>query len=38
MPPELRSKLLGMLCQSGVESPQWWWDCLWATETRCTAS
>ena len=28
MPPELRSKLLDMLCQSGVESPQWWWDVL----------
>jgi actin-like ATPase involved in cell morphogenesis len=24
MPPELRSKLLDMLCESGVESPQWW--------------
>ena len=23
MPPELRSKLLDMLCQSGVESLQW---------------
>jgi hypothetical protein len=28
MPPELRSKLLDMLCESGVESPQWWWDVL----------
>ena len=28
MPPELRSKLLDMLCQSGVEFPQWWWDVL----------
>lgn len=28
MPPELRSKLLDMLCQSGVESPEWWWDVL----------
>lgn len=28
MPPELRGKLLGMLCQSGVESPEWWWDVL----------
>lgn len=28
MPPELRSRLLGMLCQSGVESPEWWWDVL----------
>ena len=28
MPPVLRSKLLDMLCQSGVESPQWWWDVL----------
>lgn len=28
MPPELRSKLLDILCQSGVESPQWWWDVL----------
>ena len=24
MPPELRSKLLDMLCQSGVETPEWW--------------
>lgn len=28
MPPELRSKLLDVLSQSGVESPQWWWDVL----------
>lgn len=28
MPPELRCKLLDMLCISGVESPQWWWDVL----------
>jgi hypothetical protein len=28
MPPELRSKLLDMLCESGVESPQWWCDVL----------
>lgn len=28
MPPELRSKLPDMLCASGVESPQWWWDVL----------
>ena len=28
LPPEARSKLLGMLCQSGVESPEWWWDVL----------
>ena len=27
-PPELRAKLLDMLCASGVESPQWWWDVL----------
>ena len=27
-PPELRAKLLDMLCSSGVESPQWWWDVL----------
>ena len=24
LPPEARSKLLGMLCQSGVETPEWW--------------
>lgn len=24
-PPELRAKLLDMLCQSGVETPGWWW-------------
>ena len=23
-----RAKLLDMLCASGVESPQWWWDVL----------
>jgi len=28
LPPEARSKLLDMLCQSGVESPEWWWDVL----------
>ena len=28
IPPVLRSKLLDMLCQSGVESPKWWWDVL----------
>ena len=28
LPPELRSRLLDMLCQSGVESSQWWWDVL----------
>jgi len=25
-PPELRAKLLDMLCASDVESPQCWWD------------
>lgn len=25
-PPELRAKLLDMLCQSGVETLEWWWD------------
>lgn len=28
LPPEVRSKLLDMLCQSGVESPEWWWNVL----------
>ena len=28
LPPELRVKLLDMLCESGVESPEWWWDVL----------
>lgn len=28
LPPDARSKLLGMLCQSGVESPEWWHDVL----------
>ena len=28
LPPEARSKLLDMLCQSGVETPEWWWDVL----------
>ena len=27
-PPDARAKLLDMLCASGVESPQWWWDVL----------
>lgn len=27
-PPEIRTKLLDMLCQSGVESPEWWHDVL----------
>lgn len=26
LPPVARTKLLDMLCASGVESPQWWWD------------
>lgn len=28
LPPEACSRLLDMLCQSGVESPEWWWDVL----------
>ena len=28
LPADARSKLLNMLCQSGVESPEWWWDVL----------
>lgn len=28
LPPEARSKLRDMLCQSGVETPEWWWDVL----------
>lgn len=28
LPPDARSKLLDMLCHSGVESPEWWWDVL----------
>ena len=28
LPPDARAKLLDMLCASGVESPQWWWDVL----------
>lgn len=27
-PPEIQAKLLDMLCQSGVETPQWWHDVL----------
>lgn len=26
--PEQRAMLLDALCQSGVETPQWWWDVL----------
>ena len=28
LPTEARSKLFDMLCRSGVESPEWWWDVL----------
>lgn len=28
LPADTRSKLPDMLCQSGVESPEWWWDVL----------
>ena len=28
MPPYARAKLLDMLCQSGVEPPQRWWEVL----------
>ena len=28
LPVDARSRLLDMLCQSGVESPEWWWDVL----------
>lgn len=28
LPPEARNKLLTMLCESGTESPSWWWDVL----------
>ena len=28
LPPDAKAKLLDMLCASGVESPQWWWDVL----------
>lgn len=28
LPADARSRLLNMLCQSGVESPEWWWDVL----------
>ena len=28
LPADARSKLLDMLCQSGVDSPEWWWDVL----------
>lgn len=26
LPLDARAKLLDMLCASGVESPEWWWD------------
>ena len=26
LPADARSKLLDMLCRSGVKSPEWWWD------------
>lgn len=28
LPADARSRLLDMLCQSGVESPEWWGDVL----------
>ncbi len=28
LPVDARSKLPDRLCQSGVESPEWWWDVL----------
>lgn len=28
LPPNARAKLLDMLCASGVESSEWWWDVL----------
>lgn len=28
LPADARSRLLDMLCQSGVESPEWWWNVL----------
>ena len=28
LPPDARAKLLDMLCQSGVETADWWWDAL----------
>jgi hypothetical protein len=28
LPVDARSKLLDMLCQSGVETPEWWWNVL----------
>lgn len=28
LPADARSRLLDMLCHSGVESPEWWWDVL----------
>ena len=28
LPADARSKPLDMLCRSGVESPEWWWDAL----------
>ena len=26
--PEIGAKLLDMLCRSGIETPEWWWDVL----------
>lgn len=28
LPPEARARLLEALCQSGAETPEWWWDVL----------
>ncbi|MDD5894583.1 MAG: hypothetical protein PUC67_09610 [Coriobacteriaceae bacterium] len=28
LPADSRAKLLDMLCQSGIETADWWWDVL----------
>jgi len=28
LPPDARARLLDMLCASGVETPEWWWQVL----------
>ena len=38
LPPDALAKLLDMLCQSGVESPDDGGMCLWAKETRYITS
>jgi len=32
MPPEMQSRMLEMLCRSGVETPEWWRETLMGSD------